>query len=156
MHNSLLLGLWAGVSFVLYKIIAAVLNSRRHAQNARKLGCEPAHAPNGWDMIGIRATWLLLQADKKATVPAHLKSRFEDASAKQNRPITTIYQNQLGNDTFLTTEPKNIQALLATQFKDYGLGKTRNANFHPLLGNGIVSAITVAELESTLTPTVFL
>jgi hypothetical protein len=147
MHSSLLLGLWACVSFVLYKIIAVVLASRHHAQNARKLGCEPAHSPNGWDLIGIRATWWLLQADKKADLPAHFKFRFEDASAKQNRPVTTFYQNQLGNDTFHTIEPKNIQALLATQFKDFGLGKTRNANFHPLLGNGIVSALTGARLE---------
>ena len=38
MHNSILLGLWVFVAFILYKVIASVLDSRRHAAAARKLG----------------------------------------------------------------------------------------------------------------------
>jgi len=37
----------------------------------------------------------------------------------------------------VTVDPKNIQAVLATQFHDFSLGQTRRGNFFPLLGNGI-------------------
>jgi hypothetical protein len=39
----------------------------------------------------------------------------------------------------ITIDPKNIQAILAVQFKEFGLGEGRNGNFNPLLGHGIVS-----------------
>jgi len=45
-----------------------------------------------------------------------------------------------GNPMTFTIEPENIQAILAKQFKEFGLGETRNANFNPLLGHGIVSS----------------
>ncbi|USP73415.1 translation initiation factor if-2 [Curvularia clavata] len=45
----------------------------------------------------------------------------------------------MGVEGIFTIEPKNIQAILATQFKDFGLGKVRNRNFSPLLGHGIFS-----------------
>lgn len=34
-------------------------------------------------------------------------------------------------------DEKNIQAILATQFKDFDIGPVRRGNFFPLLGNGI-------------------
>src|SRR3954451_22631696 len=39
-----------------------------------------------------------------------------------------------------TSDPLNIQALLATQFHEFGLGPTRKQNFHALLGNGIFTS----------------
>ena len=48
-----------------------------------------------------------------------------------------------GSPTTFTIDPKNIQAVLATQFKDFGLGDMRNGNFNPLLGHGIVSSPTL-------------
>jgi cytochrome P450 len=37
----------------------------------------------------------------------------------------------------LTIEPENIKTVLATNFKDFSLGKRRHDNFFPLLGDGI-------------------
>jgi hypothetical protein len=51
----------------------------------------------------------------------------------------TLSQNFFGGASLLTMDPKNIQTILATQFKDFGLGDTRIGNFNPLLGHGIVS-----------------
>jgi hypothetical protein len=34
---------------------------------------------------------------------------------------------------------ENVQAVLATQFKDFELGSVRQISMHPLLGTGIVS-----------------
>jgi cytochrome P450 len=39
-----------------------------------------------------------------------------------------------------TSEPQNVQALLATQFNDFDLGPSRRDNFHSFIGNGIFTA----------------
>lgn len=50
---------------------------------------------------------------------------------------TTWHQQILGNWHHVTVDPKNIQALLATQFKDFELGPIRRGSFAPLTGDGI-------------------
>ena len=37
--------------------------------------------------------------------------------------------------------PENVKAILATQFKDFGLPDLRIADFTPMLGRGIVRLI---------------
>lgn len=61
-------------------------------------------------------------------------------SAQNGRPTTTGYFRVFGEGGFFTIEPQNIKAILATQFKDFGLGDRRNGNFAPLLGRGIFSS----------------
>jgi hypothetical protein len=53
---------------------------------------------------------------------------------------STWTQYFLGADTIVTVDPKNIQAILATQFNDFALGKARRRNFLPMLGNGIFTS----------------
>jgi hypothetical protein len=139
MHNTILLALWASVSFVLYKVIASILTERHHRNAAKKLGCEPAHQFKGFDIQGIRNVMRIIKADKESRVPDFLKARVDDACALEGKNITTFDQNLLGARGFFTIDPKNVQAVLATQFKDFGLGERRNGNFAPLLGHGIVS-----------------
>lgn len=139
MHKSILLALWAGISFVLYKIVASVLNSRRHAAAARRLGCQPAYNMSGIDPLGLDNILKLLRADKEQRLPQFLKDRMDNLSTKEGKKPTTVYQNVMGAGAYFTVEPRNIQAILATQFKDFGLGERRNGNFFPLLGAGIVS-----------------
>jgi hypothetical protein len=141
MHNTILLAAWAGVSYVLYKIISSIIISRRHAAAARQLGCLPAHPKkqSPLDPLGVQNIAEILVADKQARLPQYLKERVDEASDREGRVISTFHQNMMGAESFFTVEPKNIQALLATQFKDFGLGERRNGNFFPLLGHGIVS-----------------
>jgi hypothetical protein len=79
MHNSILLGLWAGVSFVLYKIISSIILSRRHAAVAKQLGCQPAHPSKQawWDPLGIVNVAQIIKADKEYRIPQYLKSRVD-------------------------------------------------------------------------------
>ena len=148
MHNSVLLALWAGVSYILYQIIATVIDSRRHAAAARRLNCQPA--PNmkvpgilgHLDFLGLEHIAKVLTADKEYRIPQYLQGRFHDAGVKEGRRVTTTSSNLMGAMTHFTIEPKNIQAVLATQFKDFGLGERRNGNFSQLLGHGIVSSIS--------------
>lgn len=72
-------------------------------------------------------------------MPQYLKERTEGICEREGRIHATFYQNLLGSPAVFTVDPKNIQTILATQFKDFGLGAARNNNFYPLLGWGIVS-----------------
>lgn len=55
---------------------------------------------------------------------------------------TTTYRlhNLFNSSVVITIEPENIQALLATKFNDFELGKARRENFSDVLGNGIFTA----------------
>lgn len=79
-----------------------------------------------------------MAAQKAGRFPAYLREREEVLSESQNRPVHTMRLSILGNEAHFTSDPKNIQALLATQFKDFGLGSARIGNFGPLMGDGIV------------------
>lgn len=191
MHSSILLALWALLAFVLFKIAVYVQNERRHARNAKRLGCEKAPTTN-FDPLGIKNVYRLLKADKEFRIPQYVKGRTDGACQKAGKvlgtfhqvrrsgrrvgaaPICSTYrdcseyldsklllafyalraytlyyrpkmkanvyaQNVLGSPAIFTVEPKNIQTILATQFKDFGLGEVRNNSFYPLLGWGIVS-----------------
>ena len=59
--------------------------------------------------------------------------------------------NLFGSDFYQTFEPKNIQALLATQFSDFALGDLRRQAFYPLLGNGIFTTDGKAWLVTPFT-----
>lgn len=76
-----------------------------------------------------------MQADRERRVP----DMFLEVHKELGRPSTWV-QCFLGTDVFVTVDPKNIQAILATQFDDFALGKTRRGNFWPMLGNGIFTA----------------
>jgi cytochrome P450 len=47
-----------------------------------------------------------------------------------------IRLNLFGGEGYMTTDPKNIEAMLSTHFEDWCLG-VRTAGLYPLLGNGI-------------------
>ncbi|OOQ84751.1 Cytochrome P450 52A13 [Penicillium brasilianum] len=49
----------------------------------------------------------------------------------------TWNQNLLGTWHHITSDPKNVQAMLATQFKDFELGPFRRNMFNPVIGKGI-------------------
>ncbi|THC92955.1 hypothetical protein EYZ11_007573 [Aspergillus tanneri] len=52
---------------------------------------------------------------------------------------STWYQNVLGYWHHVTNDPKNVQAILATQFNDFELGPVRKGSVAPFLGTGIFS-----------------
>ena len=63
--------------------------------------------------------------------------RFEECG-------TTHPFNGLFGRTILTIDPRNVQAVLSTNFKDFQLGDPRRQSFFPLLGNGIFTVCTLS------------
>jgi len=123
------------VFYILYYFVKSFLSSRYHARRAEELGCEPvpvrpAKLPGGIDFI-----WRLTKADRRNQVPNELEAIFADMGA-----VFTWKQYVFGTATYNTVDPKNIQALLATQFLDFEIGPLRRGNFFPMLGNGIFTS----------------
>jgi hypothetical protein len=123
--------LYVFLAYVLYRTVATILTNRRLQAKAQELGCQPPpvfpnRLPFGFDHVQ-RA----LKADKEKSYPDMMIERVSEIGAN------TFQTDQLGSSILFTTEPKNIQALLATQFSDFCLGANRTGNFFPLLGNGI-------------------
>lgn len=63
--------------------------------------------------------------------------RMAEMSQKTGRLCSTWAGGMLGEKMYFTADPKNIQAMLATQFEDFCLGQGRRNNMEPTLGYGI-------------------
>ncbi|KAI9696901.1 MAG: hypothetical protein M1820_007976 [Bogoriella megaspora] len=61
--------------------------------------------------------------------------RFREAG-KRSRIGTGLF----GKKTLSTIEPRNVQTVMATKFKDYEIGERRHGSFRPLLGNNIFTS----------------
>lgn len=138
--------------FVVFLVAAAialrlvwyVVARVQHAQNARKLGCGPVPAyPR--DLFGISTLKESLAADKVKAIPELAERRVKYMSDQEGRYVSTFRMRMLNREHVVTVDPKNIQAVLATQFKDFELGQSRRNALHPLLGTGIVSSAFVGD-----------
>ncbi|GLA50621.1 hypothetical protein AnigIFM63604_006919 [Aspergillus niger] len=112
-----------------YKFIALQRELRANNQIAAANGCLPLRKWNSTWPLGLD---LLIQAFRYDRRQQILKF-FLDVVAKSG---TTFEQNLLFSRGVDTIDPQNIQALLSTQFADFGLG-LRPPTFYPLMGSGI-------------------
>ena len=137
MNYTFVLGFAAAA--VVLQIIRMVLTSWQHSRKARELGCGSLPLFPCKDPIGIDTLKQSLAADKEKILPELSARRVEIMSEREGRYVTTYVIRSLGRNLVFTIDPKNIQAVLATQFKDFELGEVRRHSMHPLLGTGIVS-----------------
>ena len=123
--------LWLFVSYIIYLKVSSILLRRRNAAAAAKAGCLPPPALPLYKPLGIDRIFESLNADKAKTFPDLVIHRYAEMG---NR--THSYQ-VLGTRGVMTCDPKNIQAVLATQFHDFETGPIRRGYLTTLLGNGI-------------------
>lgn len=110
-------------AYFLYLSLSSILSSRQNAAKARQLKCQEPPELKSRYPFGIDLLLRLRDADRAKLFPVDLTQRFVDAGA-----ITYQYTTP-GSHHISTMDPKNIQAILATQFKDFDLGSTRRGNF---------------------------
>ncbi|KAF2105026.1 cytochrome P450 71A23 [Rhizodiscina lignyota] len=113
--------------FVQTLIIRPVIQARK----LRGLRCaavpiEPSRYP-----LGIDTVLSALRADREQRTPDAARQRF--AAMGRN----TFRISVLGTSNLITAEPRNVQALLATQFADFGMGAARSNNLRKALGRSI-------------------
>lgn len=132
--------------FLLYPLLIRLRNARK----SRTLGCgEVPPLPSGL-LFGLSNLREVLQADREKLVPVLFEKRFQTVSEQEGRSVLTFKARQVGREFITTADPRNIQALLATQFRDFGLGFGRWMSLHPLLGTGIVSFYFLSDMSSLL------
>lgn len=127
------------------RLILFVFSSRRHARKARSLGCEKVPFYAGQDPFGIYTLLETLDAAKNKLLPPLAEGRIAFLSHQYGRYVSTFLMRQAGRENLFTADPRNIQAMLATQFKDFGLGDMRRNVAYPVVGHGIVSSRCLAE-----------
>ena len=145
------LPLYAGVAFLVYHIVGLILQYRRQAIKARELGCKRPPALPCADPFGIQLARLLIKADNEKRMAQYQIDVLEEMSLREGRVCHTYSVTvPPGKTNFVTSEPENVKALLATQFKDFELPKLRILDFIPMLGRGIVSPINFYVVELLL------
>lgn len=120
-------------------------SSWSHARKARHWGCAsvPRYPTNIFGTSSLRES---LNADKEKKIPLMVQSRLAKMADFEQRPVTTFSIRQMGRENIFTCEPANVQAMLATKFKDFELGAGRRTTMYPLLGLGIVSPLKLDKL----------
>lgn len=152
--NSLSRQIWLVLALVVLAVAGRLLRSFystwHHAQKARSIGCgEPPVYP-GRDPFGISILLETLEAAREKLLPQLAERRMAFLSRQHDRYVFTFRMCQAGRQNLFTADPKNIQAMLATQFKDFGLGDTRRNVADPVVGHGIVSASPASKYRFSL------
>ena len=121
---------------IVYKIVSRSIAARKFKIFAEQNGCkEPLDItlpswPPGWERL---RRVLNLKKSGEDILDDILVPDFKDSSTVQ---VTAFDGSHMIN----TVEPANLQAMLATQFRDFEVGGRRHGAFGPLLGNSIFTS----------------
>ena len=121
----------AAGAYIVYLTVRILVSRMAHAMRARKFGCKPASYKG---LTGIRTILDLLDAKKNFVVPQTIEKNFESVKGE------TFSWAFVDNRILCTSDPLNVQAMLAKQFEDFEIGQMRRSNFWPMLGGGIFTA----------------
>jgi hypothetical protein len=132
--NILLLASLAIAALAIYYTTLHILRSREIARKTHDLGCVPFPAlpEKFWDPLGLKLLSDNVRVIGEGTELQYWMARFEELSVKEGRPVKTFSGQFLRIPFLLTTDPKIIQAVLATQFREFELGMVRCGSFAPL------------------------
>ena len=120
------------LALVLYKVFTAIITRHKHAELAKNLGCKPVPVYPDKDPLGIYNIIQIIKSNNAGRLPHYVVERIETTSKQEGREVLTFKTHIFRNWLHFTSDPKNIQALLATQFKDFCLGPIRFGTFSPL------------------------
>lgn len=110
----LVAAVWVLATYTVYFFASIVVQSRRNAAKARALKCEEPPLQKNRYPLGIDNIRRSLAADKAKLFPVDTIQRTVDMGA-----ITYKY-SIFAHSHIFTADEKNIQAILATQFSDFG------------------------------------
>ncbi|CRG86753.1 hypothetical protein PISL3812_03764 [Talaromyces islandicus] len=129
-----MLAVIAGLIALYFVVLRPVYDYFRHAANARRLHCETPHTKTNSLPLGIDHIRRMNAADKRDMIPDEVLTIYKEEGVSS-------FQHWLGGRRQLfTAEPRNVQAILATQFNDFEIPENRQLNFLPMLGQGIFTA----------------
>ena len=121
--------------FTIYCVFVYV----RQAAKAKSLGCQPAPLFRPWDVFGMQNFNIEMNGMKTNRLSYAFLDRKNEMSTKIGRDCKTFrIKYPPGETWYYTFDPKNLQAVLATQFRDFQQPGPKVGAFEALLGLGIV------------------
>ncbi len=128
------------VSAIALSAVYFLVTFGRLKRKAIALGCKPVPVWRVWDLFGMKMTMKMTKAMTENCLSEGNHKLREEVQEREGRECTTFQVCfPPGLLHFFTFDPRNLQAILATQFKDFQLPASRLAGFRQLLGQGIVS-----------------
>jgi hypothetical protein len=125
--------------FTIYFVVAHV----RQTAKAKSLGCQPTPLFRPGDVFGVQNFKIEMNGMKTNRLSYAFLDRKKEISAKIGRDCKTFrIKYPPGETWYYTFDPKNLQAVLATQFQDFQQPAARVGAFEALLGLGIVGFAT--------------
>lgn len=121
------------VLLVIALIVYVIYNAWQERYLAKKLGAKPPVNVESDGRLGFNIGKRIMAASKVGRTMEVFMERYSELPHPE---VQTFKTKLYGTDLFQTADPENVKALLATQFKDFGLG-LRNKMFLPFLGKGI-------------------
>lgn len=121
--------------FIAYRFISSALQARRFRAFAKENGCaEPLDLSSAWHKSHQRLVRLL-------NVKKSGEDIIEDILAEDFKQASTSQRGVFDGSRFIASiEPANLQAMLATQFKDFETGHLRYQQLSPVLGRSIFTS----------------
>jgi hypothetical protein len=121
--------------FTAYCVVTHV----RQVAKAKSFGCQAAPLFRPWDVFGVYNFKIELNGMKTNRLSYAFIKRKNEMSTRMGRECKTFRIKYPPGETWsYTFDPRNLQAVLATQFQDFQLPASRVGAFEPLLGLGIV------------------
>ncbi|KAK4507062.1 hypothetical protein PRZ48_000796 [Zasmidium cellare] len=127
------------IALLFAKILHEIWKSYKLAQFAKAKGCEePLNLSGTWPFSILEGWQRVLRLIRNFQSGGDM---IDDGFAHLFDRANTVKNTQFdGFNEVATIESANIQAMLATQFKDFGMGRMRINQFYPILGNSIFSS----------------
>ena len=97
----------------------------------------PPAYPSG--ILGLPYVSSIRASAKENRLAEFMEKRAATMHKRTGRPCHTFMTNVLGQDMLIVGDPKNVQAIFATQFANFGIGHLRQAAVSGCIGHGIVS-----------------
>ncbi|RDW68612.1 cytochrome P450-17 [Coleophoma crateriformis] len=120
------------VLLFVYHVLSRLIQQFKQARHAANLGCKPVKLEATKWPFGIDVVMAMAKASKEGRMPDFIVDRYNAMG-----PRYTWRTRMLGSEYFTTAEPRNIQAILATQFNDFRMGVARRTNLNPVLGGSV-------------------
>lgn len=117
------------VTWVLYNVYLAYYRKKL----AKKWNCVPIPYEKRSILQELQELFKVIRIKKEGKVPEYIKNKFLE------NEVHTLGSSTLGKSIFLTKNPDNIKAVVATLFDDFSVG-IRPQCFAPLLGKGIFAS----------------
>ena len=113
MQDYVLAVAWVVAAYAVYRVISNLITNRRYAAEADRLGCKPVPKQTKRWPFGLDRIYEAFKADRAMLFTELVNDRWYEAGAR------TFEFTIMGTTGFFTADPKNIQAILATQFHDF-------------------------------------